>query len=152
MERQEFDTALEADERGRVRVRMPFDPSAIWGKRQRHYIRGTLNGAEFEGSLGSRGGAWFFPVNKALQQKAGIGPGDDVHVVVEPGESPAAGPPDDLAKALAGEPRAKEFFDGLSGFYQRQYVGWIEGAKKADTRAARVAEVIELLNQGRKQR
>jgi hypothetical protein len=152
MERREFDTALEADERGRVRVRMPFDPSEIWGKRQRHYIRGTLNGVEFEGSLGSRGGAWFFPVNKALRQQVGIGPGDDVHVVVEPGESAEAGPPGDLARALADEPQAREFFAGLSGFYQRQYVGWIEGAKKAETRVSRVAEVIELLKQGRKQR
>jgi hypothetical protein len=152
MERREFDTALEADQRGRVRIRMPFDPSEAWGKKQRHYIRGTLNGVEFEGSLGSRGGAWYFPVNKALQQKAKAGPGDDVHVVIEPSESPEADVPDDLARALADEPRAKEFFDGLSGFYRRQYVGWIQEAKREETRVSRVAEVVELLNQERKQR
>lgn len=62
-----FDATLEVDARGVVRLRMPFDPTQIWGKARRHFVRGTINATAFEGSLGSRGGAWYFPVNKALQ-------------------------------------------------------------------------------------
>jgi hypothetical protein len=152
MDRREFDAVLEADQRGHVRIRLPFDPSAAWGKKQRHFVRGSLNGTDFEGSLGSRGGAWFFPVNKALRASSGIGPGDDVHVVLELADSPAPAVSADLADALRADAAAKSFFDGLAGFYQREYVAWIEGAKKEETRKSRVAEVIESLKQGRKQR
>ncbi|MEU5264623.1 YdeI/OmpD-associated family protein [Amycolatopsis sp. NPDC021455] len=152
MDRREFDAVLEADQRGHVRVRLPFNPSEAWGKKQRHFVRGSLNGMDFEGSLGSRGGEWFFPVNKALRASCGIGPGDDVHVVLEPGDSSAPAMPADLADALRADATAKSFFDSLSGFYRREYVTWIEGAKKEETRQSRVAEVIELLKRGRKQR
>ncbi|OXM65886.1 YdeI/OmpD-associated family protein [Amycolatopsis vastitatis] len=152
MDRREFDAVLEADQRGHVRIRLPFDPSAAWGKKQRHFVRGSLNGTDFEGSLGSRSGAWFFPVNKALRASCGIGPGDDVHVVLEPGGGPDAAVPADLADALRPEAAAKSFFDSLSGFYRREYIAWIESAKKEETRQSRVAEVVESLKQGRKQR
>jgi hypothetical protein len=152
MEQQEFSAELEADDRGHVRIRLPFQPPELWGKKPRHYVRGTLNGVPFEGSLGSRGATWYFPVNKALQRTVGVDAGGSVDVLIAPGESPAAELPGDLSAALDAEPAAKSFFLGLSGFYQRQYVGWIEGAKKAETRQARVSEVVQLLKQERKQR
>lgn len=152
MEQREFSAELEADGRGHVRIRLPFNPPEVWGRKPRHYVRGTLNGVAFEGSLGSRGDHWYFPVNKALQRGIGVDVGSRVDVVVAPSESPAAELPDDLAAALDVEPVAKSFFTGLSGFYQRQYVGWVEGAKKAETRQARVSEVVQLLKQGRRQR
>ncbi|TDD55684.1 DUF1905 domain-containing protein [Saccharopolyspora elongata] len=111
-----------------------------------------MNGTEFEGSLGSSGGEFFFPVNKKLREAAGVEPGDEVAVAVEPADLEPVRPPAELADALRGEPDAAAFFDGLSGFYQRQYTGWIAGAKSADTRSSRAAEVVALLKQGRKQR
>ncbi|MEV5536159.1 YdeI/OmpD-associated family protein [Saccharopolyspora shandongensis] len=152
MRRKEFSARLETSERGHVRVRMPFDPTEEWGKRQRHYVRGTINGTEFEGSLGSSGGEFFFPVSKKLREAAGVEPGDEVAVAFEPADPEPVRPPAELADALRGEPDAATFFGGLSGFYQRQYAGWIAGAKSADTRASRAAAVVALLKQGRKQR
>ncbi|WP_305788059.1 YdeI/OmpD-associated family protein [Symbioplanes lichenis] len=152
MDAQEFRAELEADQRGTVRIRMPFDPTTTWGSRPRQYIRGTIDDTEFSGSLGSRGGQWYFPVNKALQKKLGAGPGSTVRVRVEPGEPEEATVPGDLTAAMAGAPGTGDFFAGLSGFYQRQYVEWIEGAKSTDTRATRVATVVRLLGEGRKQR
>jgi len=152
MEAQEFSTELEADQRGMVRIRMPFDPGETWGRRPRHYIRGTIEDTEFSGSLGSRGGEWYFPVNKALQKQIGLAPGSTVRVRIEPGESAEAAVPEDLTTAMAAAPEAAEFFAGLSGFYQRQYVEWVTGAKSQDTRQTRVTTVVDLLKQGRKQR
>lgn len=71
-------------------------------------------------------------------------------MVIEPASAPEAALPDDLTRALAADPAAESFFRGLSGFYQREYVGWVEAAKAADTRERRVREVVELLRQGRK--
>lgn len=147
----EFDTTLDNDQ-GKVRIWLPVDPTPAWGKRSRHYIRGTINGTTFDGSLGTRNGRWFFPVNRQLQQRAGVGPGDQVHVVLSPAEPPQVTVPPDLAAALAGEPDAGEFFHDLSGFYQQQWVGWIESAKKPETRAARVGDTVIALTARRRQR
>ena len=46
--------------------------------------------------------------------------------------------PDDLAAALAAEPAAQAFFEGLSYSKQSWHVFQVTGAKKAETRQARV--------------
>ena len=57
-----------------------------------------------------------------------------------------------LTEALAADPAAEAFFAGLSGFYRRQYAEWIAGAKQQATRERRIAQVVDLLRQGRKSR
>jgi uncharacterized protein YdeI (YjbR/CyaY-like superfamily) len=56
---------------------------------------------------------------------------------------PAAKVPPDLRKALAAEPSAKRFFDGLAPGYRREYVEWVEGAKRVATREKRIAGTVE---------
>ena len=152
MSRSSFETSVESGERGRVFITIPFDPSEEWGKKSRHYVTGTINGTGFSGSLGSRGGAYFMPLNKELQRSTGLAPGDTVAVVMEPAEAPGKDLPEDMESALAAAPDAAEFFLGLSAFYRNQDVAWIESAKKEETRQARIREAIELLKGGRKQR
>lgn len=147
-----FETSVEAGERGRIFIPVPFDPAEAWGRKARHHVAGTINGAAFQGSLGVRGGAYFFPLNKEMQQKAGVAPGDRVRVIMAPAEAAESEVPGELAAALAAEPEAGRFFEGLSAFYRNQYVGWVTGAKKAETRDSRVREVVELLRAGKKQR
>jgi hypothetical protein len=147
-----YKTTIKTGERGRVFLDVPFDPHEVWGKKAHHYVKGTMNAHPFEGSLGTRNGIVFMPLSKEFRKEAGIEPGDEVAVVIEPSVSASADLPADLAKALAGAAEAKAFFDTLSGFYQREYVKWIEGAAKAETREARVAEAVKLLKQHVKQR
>src|SRR5262249_2741977 len=57
---------------------------------------------------------------------------------------------DDIAAALAASPAAAAFFDALAQFYRKAYLRWIDGTKRrADVRAARIAEVVDLLAAGR---
>ena len=49
------------------------------------------------------------------------------------------------------EPAALGFFLGLPTFYRRNYARWIGGAKRAPTRAARIAEAIRLWRAGQRQ-
>ena len=59
----------------------------------------------------------------------------------------------DVAGALDAEPEAAAFFDGLAPFYRRGYLRWIDGTKRRpEVRAARIAEVVELLKAGEKER
>jgi len=56
--------------------------------------------------------------------------------------------PADLTRVLAKNKKLNEFFGSLSYTHQKEYVRWIESAKKEETRAARVVKTIEML--GRK--
>ncbi|HET7559166.1 MAG TPA: YdeI/OmpD-associated family protein, partial [Limnochordia bacterium] len=59
---------------------------------------------------------------------------------------------DDIALALQAEPAALSFFAGMAGFYKREYLKWIEGAKRPETRARRIANMLELLKAGKQER
>ena len=50
--------------------------------------------------------------------------------------------PADLAKALHAEPEAWRNFKGLAQTYRNMYAGWVQGAKRAETRQRRTAAVV----------
>lgn len=141
-----FRAEVQTGGRGRVFVEIPFDVNDVWGRKRRHYVQGKVAGVDYQGSLGSRQGTHFLLLNKAFREQSGVAPGDTVTVTLEPASGeivPAM--PADLAKALARKRRARSFFESLSPFYRKQYVGWIESAKKPETRSSRVAKTVELL-------
>jgi uncharacterized protein YdeI (YjbR/CyaY-like superfamily) len=55
-----------------------------------------------------------------------------------------------LKQALIKNKKARNNFNGLAPFYKRMYIGWIDSAKKEETRAKRIKEAMELLAQGKK--
>lgn len=59
-------------------------------------------------------------------------------------------PPDDLQKELEAHPEAQTFFESLAFSHRREYVGWIHGAKKEETRERRIKKTIDLLLAGKK--
>lgn len=63
---------------------------------------------------------------------------------------PEIATPDDLAAALVSNPAARATFDGLAPSYRREYLDWITGAKRAETRSSRIAQATEWLAQGKK--
>jgi len=58
--------------------------------------------------------------------------------------------PDKLKKALAKSRKAKMFFEQLAPSYQKQFIGWINVAKRQETKEHRVDESIRLLQQGKR--
>lgn len=58
--------------------------------------------------------------------------------------------PEEFERALAAHPTAQDFFNTLAPSYQKQYIGWIAVAKRAETRDKRIAESISLLKKGEK--
>ncbi len=59
-------------------------------------------------------------------------------------------PPEDLEQLFTLHPKAKVFFDGLSFTNQKEYIVWITGAKKEDTRKRRLDATLEKLKAGKK--
>jgi uncharacterized protein YdeI (YjbR/CyaY-like superfamily) len=83
----------------------------------------------------------------------GIGPGDEVEVVLYPEGPQRANLAPDVAAVLDTAPDAAAFFDSLAQFYRRGYLRWIDATKRSpEKRAARIAEMIELLKAGIKER
>lgn len=58
--------------------------------------------------------------------------------------------PPDIEKALKGNKQAWKTFTQLAPSYQRQYIGWIDSAKKEETRQRRLREAIGMLRVGKK--
>jgi hypothetical protein len=136
----------------RTYVPIPFDPNEAWGVKQRHHITGSINGCAVRGSLGSDGRQYFLPLGAAWRRDNGVEVGAEVEVVLTP-EGPQADTlaPDVLA-ALESEPEVRAFFEALATFYRNGYIRWIESAKRPETRSARIAEMLNLLKAGKKQR
>ena len=148
-----FKTTVQSGERGRVFIALPFKPSDVWGKKQRHHIAGTVNGMSIRGSLGSDGDVFFVLLGAAWRRDCGIRPGDAVMVELHPEGPQQETLTQDITSALDAEPQAREFFDSLATFYRKGYLRWIDSTKKKpEVRAARIAEMITLLNAGKKQR
>lgn len=57
----------------------------------------------------------------------------------------------DVAEALNANPDARRFFESLATFYRKGFIRWIEGAKRPETRARRIADTIAALKAGKRQ-
>ncbi len=58
--------------------------------------------------------------------------------------------PRELLEAFKGNPQCETFFEQLAPSYQKHYIGWIQSAKRPDTRSKRVKESIAFLARGQK--
>lgn len=58
--------------------------------------------------------------------------------------------PSYITEALKTNPRAWQYFEQLAPSYRRAYVGWIESAKREETKEKRLREVVNLLAAGKK--
>ena len=57
--------------------------------------------------------------------------------------------PQELAAALAASPKAQETWDAFAPSHRREYSEWVSEAKRAETRAARVAQSVEWIAEGK---
>ncbi len=64
-------------------------------------------------------------------------------------EDPARMPPD-LSRSLAATPAALAFFEALPPSYRKMVRYWIEDAKRPETRARRIAELVSDCARGRR--
>lgn len=151
MSTQRFKTTI-VKSGSRVFIPLPFHPNEVWGVKQRHHITGTVNGHKVRGSLGSDGQRYFLPLGAAWRRDCGIDAGDTVEVTLSAEGPQSESLAKDVSDALDTEPQAKAFFESLATFYRNTYIKWIESAKRPETRAARIQEMIELLKAGKKQK
>jgi bacteriocin resistance YdeI/OmpD-like protein len=150
---QRFRTTASVDRQGRTRVPVPFEPDEVWGAKPRHHVTGSVAGQRVRGVLERAGSGRVLVLGPAWGRDHGPADGQDVEVVLAP-EGPQRGAlAPDVAAALDASPEAGAFFDSLAQFYRKAYLRWIDATKRRpEQRPERIAEMVRLLADGRKER
>lgn len=153
MEKYEFDAVMiKADGIDGAYIEFPYDVEKAFGKAGKIKVKAYFEGLLYRGSLVKMGRPFhIIGITKDIRKSIGKNPGDTVHVVIEHDiEERKADIPADLVIKFDENPKAKDFFDKLSYTHQKEYVTWIESAKKEETRISRVEKTLEMLLEGKK--
>jgi hypothetical protein len=148
----DFTAIPEALSRGRLAIKMPFDPATEWGDRDRYDVAGTIDGYRVRGPLTHRPDAFYLELRPAWCRGHDVAAGRAVPVSIAPEGPQVAAMAPDLAAAFDAEPAARRFFESLPTFYRKNFMRWIDQAKRPETRARRIAETIATLNAGKRER
>ena len=141
----EFDTVIKREGDNDISYAdIPFDVEKEFGKK-RVKIRALMDSVEYRGLLTPYDGRYFLLIRKDIRAEIGKTFGDIIHVSIEEDTVPRVVevPPFLVDKmAMAG---VKDFFDSLSFTHQKEYVRWIEEAKRDETRQIRLEKMMEML-------
>jgi len=132
-------------------VEVPFDVEEAFGSK-RPKVKAMIEGVPYRGLLVRMGGEHhMLIILKGIREQIGKTFGDEIKVNIEPDTEPRVIEISiDLMKELKKDKEAKAFFDKLSYTHQKEYVRWIEEAKKEETRQNRIMKTIELLKKGKR--
>jgi hypothetical protein len=127
-------------------VEIPFDVEKTFGLK-RPKIKALIEGAPYRGTLVRMGGPnHMLIILKSIREQVGKTFGDEIKVSVELDvEERVATVPAELKRVFASNKEAKAAFEKLSYTHQKEYVTWIDEAKKDETRQKRIAKTLELL-------
>ena len=134
-------------------IEVPEKVVAALGSGNRPPVTVTVGGHSYRTTVARMGGRFLVPLSAENRAAAGVAAGDQVEVDIEPDRGPReVAVPGDLAAALARDDTARANFDGLSFTHRKEWVRWIEEAKKPETRATRLAKTVESLHAGKRAR
>jgi hypothetical protein len=144
-----FDTTLIQEGKTATGIEVPPDVVATLGSSKKPAVKVTLNGYAYRSTIAVMNGRFMLPVSAEHRQGAGLQAGDRVEVTLELDTEPrVVSVPEDLQTALEAEATALERFAKLSYSGKRQHVLAVEGTKNPETRARRVAKVVQTLRDG----
>lgn len=125
-------------------VEFPHDLKETYGVGNLAPVKVTFDGrVVYRGSIAKMGGRPVIGLRKDIQAALGKRPGESVDVSVELDEEPReVAVPADLDEALTRDGLA-ERFAAMAYTHRREYVEWIESAKRPETRARRIAQACE---------
>jgi hypothetical protein len=141
--------AIIRPEGGSAYIELDFDVAAEFETKGRVSVRGSIDGHPFTTSISPRHGRWYVVVNRQMRQDFGVGPGDEVDVVIDRDDAPRAiAAPPDLEAAIEADDEAARRWAAMSFSHRKQYVSWIEQAKKTETRARRIEQAVPMIAEG----
>jgi hypothetical protein len=129
-------------------VEFPFDVEKLFGTKGQVKIKALFDQqVEYRGSLAKMGHHCHClgltkEIRKILQKTFG----DSVHVMLEQDTEPrVVSLPEDVMAILEQHPSAQAYYETLSFTDKKEYIRWIESAKKMETRENRKQVFIDKL-------
>jgi hypothetical protein len=134
-------------------IDFPYDLKETYGKGNLVPVKITFDGrVKYSGSLAKMGGEHaMILLRKDIQAQLGKEAGQKVKVRVELDTTERKVELAQDGKTALVEAGLLEKFQGMAFTHQREYHQWIEGAKRPETRANRIAKMIEMLSAGKKE-
>jgi uncharacterized protein YdeI (YjbR/CyaY-like superfamily) len=134
-------------------VEVPFDVEKIFGSKKPK-IKALIDGVPYRCTLvRMKSENHLLLIHKGIREQISKTPGDEVKVSVELDvEERVAVIPAELMRAFKSDIEAKSAFEKLSYTHQKEYVTWINDAKKDETRNRRIAKTLERLKNRKKSR
>ncbi|HEX5400939.1 MAG TPA: YdeI/OmpD-associated family protein [Pseudonocardiaceae bacterium] len=148
----DFRATVELGGKTATGIEVPAELVDALGSGKRPAVVVTVGGHSYRTTVARMGGRFLVPLSTENRTAAGVAAGDEVDVRIEPDTAPReVTVPDDLAAALTGDEAARAFFDTLSYTHRKEWVRWIEEAKRPETRSTRLTKTIESLRTGKRQ-
>jgi hypothetical protein len=134
-------------------LKLPKEASAKLPSRGMMSVEGTFNGIAFQATLEPDGdGGHWLKVDRKLRQEADAGPGDFVSLEIAPAiVEPEPKVPAALRKALAAAAaKARAVWSDITPVARRDWIHWIESAKREETRLKRIESACDMLAKGKR--
>ena len=137
-----FTVELERVQKTATMFRVPFDLKEAFGT-ARPPVKVTIGDYTWRTTPGVYDGVGHIVVNRAAKAATGVDAPDRVQVTMEVDTEPrTVEVPADLRSALH-DGGVTDAFARLSFTHRREYVEWVEGAVRPETRARRISETVE---------
>jgi bacteriocin resistance YdeI/OmpD-like protein/uncharacterized protein DUF1905 len=146
-----FESTVELGGKTATGIGVPDEVIEALGSSKRPPVTVTINGYSYRTTAVRMGGRFLVPLSAENREGARVAAGDSITVDIEPDTAPReVDMPDDLAAAMDDAARAT--YDGLSFTHRKEWVRWVEEAKKPETRAGRIEKTVAGLREGKKTR
>jgi Bacteriocin-protection, YdeI or OmpD-Associated/Domain of unknown function (DUF1905) len=127
-------------------IDVPADVVAALGAGKRPPVVVNVNGYEYRSTVAPMGGKYLLPFSAERRKESGIQGGDAIAVELTLDTAPrTVEVPDDLQSALDASSAATAAWENLSYTHRKEHVRSVLDAKKAETRARRIAAVVTKL-------
>jgi hypothetical protein len=147
----EFRATVELNGKTATGIEVPEEVVAALGAGQRPPVVVTINGYSYRTTVARMGGRFLVGINAEHRANAGVCAGEHVDVrIVTDTEPREVAVPGDLSAALAKDAEASAAFERLSYTHRKEWVRWVEEAKRQETRETRVAKTVEQLREGKR--
>jgi hypothetical protein len=144
-----FESTVELGGKTATGIAIPDEVIERLGAGKRPPVTITINGYTYRTTAVRMGGRFLVPLSAENRAAAGVAAGDDVTVDIALDTAPReVEMPPDLDTALDAEARAA--YDGLSYTHRKEWVRWVEEARKPETRALRIEKTVLGLKAGKK--
>ncbi|MEI3788555.1 MULTISPECIES: YdeI/OmpD-associated family protein [unclassified Chryseobacterium] len=134
-------------------VEFPFSAEKLFGKKGQVKIKAIFdNKVEYRGSLAKmKSDCHILGLTQEIRKQLGKTFGDEIVVsLIEDQEERIVEIANDIAVVFNENPDAKNLFDKMSYTHRKEYIRWIEEAKKPETRETRKIRMIEMILSGKK--